>query len=416
MRRVKFNLKDKKAKETLIYLIYRFNGKRLKMSTGIKVNPKHWNSNQQLVREVKGFFEYIGYNEKLKRLEQAVGKTFTYFEIRNENPSILEFKGRVHMEIYGHNDLIDNKPRTVLAFLDEHIKHAQQSGLKKGTIEGFIQLKKVLQKMPNASSLEFKDLNSRRMEEMVTLMIDTFNYSTDQINKIQKKLITVVNRAKQESNYEINKTFYTRSPKWKVKAQGSLNSGRGLAFTSEELLRIEELNLSPRLERVRDRFLIGINTGQRYSDFSRLTKEHVITENDKLYWDFVQQKTGLRIKILVNAKCKEILKKYDGNPPSISLQKFNKYLKEICSIAEINEEQIIRKSNPRDGVVSEKRVPKWQLASSHDCRRTLATILHKKGHQLTTIRRITGHKSIRELEKYLRIDLNAPVLELENIY
>lgn len=40
-----FVLKEPTSKEgMLVYLLYRFNGTKLKYSTGQKINPKFWNS------------------------------------------------------------------------------------------------------------------------------------------------------------------------------------------------------------------------------------------------------------------------------------------------------------------------------------------------------------------------------------
>src|SRR5690606_16174618 len=50
-----------------------------------------------------------------------------------------------------------------------------------------------------------------------------------------------------------------------------------IALTLEELSRLEQLDLSnnKRLEKVRDVFLFGCYTGLRYSDFSKLKREHI---------------------------------------------------------------------------------------------------------------------------------------------
>jgi hypothetical protein len=43
-----FVLKEPTSKEeTLVYLLYRFNGSKLKYSTGQKINPKYWNPETQ---------------------------------------------------------------------------------------------------------------------------------------------------------------------------------------------------------------------------------------------------------------------------------------------------------------------------------------------------------------------------------
>lgn len=416
MNKVKFNLKDRNADESLIFLIYRYDAKRLKMSTGIKVKVKHWNDSKQSIREISGYYDYPGNNAELKRYVQSVQKAHTYFKNRGESPSILQMKEKILEFKHNRTAIIAEKPKTVVSFIKDHIATSEAVGKKRGTLQGFEQLQKVIEKMPNGKSLEFKDLTEARLNAMVKHMVDKFDYRTSQIDKIQRKLVTIVNLAKENPIYDISPAFLKRNKSWRVKLTSQDSSGEGMAFTPDELRRIEEIELIDRLDRVRDRFLVGINVGQRYSTFSKLNIDNIIDFNGEKYWDFVQPKTRTRLKLKVNDKCLEILEKYEGYPPSISLSNFNKYLKEVCELAQINDTYIIRKSNPIHGIVDEQRLPKYKLASSHDCRRTLATILHNQGKPLMNIKAITGHKRIKDLERYLKIDQSAPISEVVNLY
>ena len=203
MNKVKFNLKDRKADESLIFLIYRYDGNKFKMSTGIKVKVKHWNDAKQSIREVAGFYEYSGYNADLKRFEEAVHKAHSFFKNRGEIPSRIQMKEKILDFKYNRIVSISEKPKTVVSFIKEHIESSEAAGKNKGTTQGFEQLQKVIEKMPNGKSLEFKDLTKNRLDAMVKLMVDKFDYRTSQIDKIQRKLITIVNLARDKSIYEI---------------------------------------------------------------------------------------------------------------------------------------------------------------------------------------------------------------------
>lgn len=417
MNKVKFNLKDRQSDESLIFLIYRFDSKRLKMSTGIRIKTKHWNDSKQSIREVAGYYEYAGYNADLRSYIQSVHKAHTYFKNRGELPSILQLKEKVLQFKQNRTaSAIAEAPRTVVSFIKDHIDASREAGMKRGTLQGFEQLQRVIERMPDGKSLEFKDLTEVRLNGMVKHMVDKFDYRTSQIDKIQRKLVTIVNLAKKNPIYEISPALLNQKKSWRVKLTSQDISDEGIAFTPNELKKIEETELVDRLDRVRDRFLIGINVGQRFSTFSKLNIDNVIEFEGSKYWDFVQPKTSTRLKLKVNDKCLEILNKYDGYPPTISLTNFNKYLKEVCELAKIDDTYIIRKSNPIHGIVDTQRLPKHKLASSHDCRRTLATILHNQGMPLMKIKAITGHKRIKDLERYLKIDQSAPISEVVNLY
>jgi hypothetical protein len=74
--------------------------------------------------------------------------------------------------------------------------------------------------------------------------------------------------------------------------------------------------------------------------------------------------------------------------------KVNGWIKEIMERAGLNRKVTL------DGV---NYVPLHTVISSHVARATLITNLYKENHKLQDIIRITGHKSIEQLEPYIRI-------------
>ena len=74
MPKVTFNLKEPNCKkETLMFLIYRFNSYKLKYSTGQRVLPQHWISEKQHIRESKNFRQHETINLLLDQIEAAAG-------------------------------------------------------------------------------------------------------------------------------------------------------------------------------------------------------------------------------------------------------------------------------------------------------------------------------------------------------
>jgi hypothetical protein len=87
--------------------------------------------------------------------------------------------------------------------------------------------------------------------------------------------------------------------------------------------------------------------------------------------------------------------KYDSNlPPSLSNQKFNNYIKEVCKLAGMVETGRLHSS-------PEKEL--WQLISSHTCRRSMCTNLHIGGVNSYSIMAISGHRTERSFLKYIKI-------------
>ena len=102
---------------------------------------------------------------------------------------------------------------------------------------------------------------------------------------------------------------------------------------------------------------------------------------------------------------KEIIS--SGLPYKISMPKFNKYIKIICEIAEVNqmtEGAIVKVIEEGKGNKEKRKIngiyPKWQLMSSHVCRRSFATNLY--GILPTPlIMQITAHSSEKMLLNYI---------------
>jgi integrase len=161
-------------------------------------------------------------------------------------------------------------------------------------------------------------------------------------------------------------------------------------LTKEELDKIRSLDLVDRsnLEKVRDLFIIGCYTGLRYSDFSKICPENIITEGEGTYIVITTQKTTTRVVIPLNPVVIEIIRKYGGTiPKAYSNQKMNHFLKVIGELAGItNKVQITR---TKAGVKTKTAIPKYQLIHTHTCRKSFATNAFLSGVPTLSIMKIT---------------------------
>ena len=98
----------------------------------------------------------------------------------------------------------------------------------------------------------------------------------------------------------------------------------------------------------------------------------------------------------------KILEKYNGElPVSISNQKFNQYIKEVCKHAGLN--SMVSKSITKGGIPRSKNYKKWELVSSHTARRSFATNLYNSGFPTISIMAVTGHKTEKAFLLYIRV-------------
>lgn len=156
---------------------------------------------------------------------------------------------------------------------------------------------------------------------------------------------------------------------------------------------------SERLDNARDLFIIGLRTGLRISDFLRLKEINL----NKGFIEIETAKTGEPVIIPLHSQIKAILEKRNGKLPyTISDQKFNLYIKEICKMVGIDEPTEGAKINPKTKRKETGVYPKYELISSHTCRRSFASNLYGKLPNMV-IMAITGHQTESVFLKYIKI-------------
>jgi integrase len=125
----------------------------------------------------------------------------------------------------------------------------------------------------------------------------------------------------------------------------------------------------------------------------------------------VKTKQQVRIFLLPNAKT--ILEEYSGDKPFESLhpQLSNRRLKAIAKKAGLN--RLINITTFKGSERIDKISPLHELISFHDARRSFATILTAANFNPDLIKAMTGHRTQREFEKYIKFS-DAQINELTN--
>jgi integrase len=122
-----------------------------------------------------------------------------------------------------------------------------------------------------------------------------------------------------------------------------------------------------------------------------------------MFIDIKQQKTDKNVSIPLVPIIKEILKKRNGNfPKTISDQRYNDYIKDVCRMAQINEKIEGKVATVTEIGIRKKAgiYKKWQLITSHVGRRSFATNFYGK-LPTSYIKDITGHGTEAMLLKYI---------------
>jgi integrase len=202
-----------------------------------------------------------------------------------------------------------------------------------------------------------------------------------------------------------------------------------VTLTFPELERIRSMQFEDeRLESAKDWLLIGCYTGQRVSDLLRMNKTMLTEVKSKGGTPFqlivlTQEKTGAKVQIPVHKVVHEILAKRGGEFPSTfgrtsdsASVLFNRYIKKVCKEAGIDELTEGVKFNPLTKRNESGTFPKWELASSHVCRRSFATNHYgQKLYPLPLLMNVTAHQSEKSFLVYIdrtRDDLSLELAEI----
>lgn len=158
-------------------------------------------------------------------------------------------------------------------------------------------------------------------------------------------------------------------------------------LTDDEIRRIMERDFDiPRLEAVRDIFIFSCFCGLAYIDVAHLTRENIVTLDNRKWIIINRQKTNVQSNIPLMEIPQLIITKYEGKTkdgrllPVLSNQKINAYLKEIADLCGIK-----------------KRL------SYHLARHTFATMSLSKGVPIESVSKMLGHTNIKTTQIYARI-------------
>ncbi len=193
-----------------------------------------------------------------------------------------------------------------------------------------------------------------------------------------------------KNGYSVNTAFKD------VKIKGRETSHIALSHADLEIL--ETIELDETKSYYRDLFLIGVYSGQRFSDYKRFDRTYIEGNNIVIR----AKKTGQFSYIPLSKKLKRLLDKYDWNLHTISGQKFNDHIHEICRIAGFTE--IVNRDKFFGNKKITEKIPRYKLIASHTARRTFITLSEQRGVSHSLIMKVTGIKSLKTLENYIRID------------
>ena len=416
----RFHLRKPKAnKPTNIYLVCRINGKQVKLSTGVKVYPEHWNEEKQeayiscRLSELDNSNNTIT-NEKLTELKASFVE-YKYYLC--QHPNEME-QGVELLRKFIYKDTMVKKQETENAIHWLRNAIIADKNIGESTRADYIKQIKFFEIFLNETGrcpISFSDINLPLIKgyELYLLNKDVGKGKTTKTttvgNKVEK-IICILKRAEQQGMIDIHES---KLDKYK-KPQSRQGDENEIYLTEDEIDKIYALRLTGREEEVRDLFVLQCWIGQRFSD-TQAINEGIIKEapNGKgKVIEIVQEKKTHRVSIPLLPVAIDILNKYKNGFPIYTNQTALNYLKNIGEKAGIT--RLHNVTEDRGGEVVTTQVKAYELIGTHTARRSFICNMLKHGYDSHIIMKITGHNDAKSFKKYVRLTSeDAALLMLE---
>ncbi|MFC5409134.1 tyrosine-type recombinase/integrase [Larkinella bovis] len=375
---------------------------KIRFSSGYKVHPDDWIETVEMVVDPA-----TGRRRKRKKfqtLNRAVNRKLDvysngleeYFDKLDYYPTIAEVRAelaRIRQAELGIQSKQPEKKQpeetaamapTLFEFWDQYM--SDHTGLKaKHYVRHFKATKDHLQRF--APWADFKDITLPFANRFLQYMMK--QGVQDETAYKQLKHLRVVMRYARKSGIVIPNDFED-FPSYRSIIQRE-------ALKWDEVVALQNVDLSGSFARQRDIFLFQCYTGLRWSDLKHVRPGNMIeirSDGNEMApaLRLIQEKGRRENLVPLTDQAVELLKKYDGTLPVISGQKYNVLIKEVARKAGLNRRVVLTEYYAGQRVDVEKAL--HEIISSHMGRHTFAMIMLDRKVDITDLSDLMGHGSI----------------------
>ena len=404
----RFNLrKPRSEKPTNLYLVCRINNKQVKLSTGVKIYPDHWNEKRQEA--------YI--SVRLSEIDN-INNTIVNKKITKLKEYFIEFKHYLCM----HPDEIGES----MKLLKQHIyKDRMKKELQKPAT--FIMKQIIEAKTCAESSKKQYRSNIDKFERFLkeneipntweSMNLDTINRYQKQIikenplhphntlrNIIKGSIFNLLGIADKRldipfkwSDSNLNSFEFVKD-----KSNKELADNKKVSLTEEQLNKFYKHIITgterqiKKYTEIRDLFILQCLVGQRIGDMQKFFNGDNEMDEEAGTISIIQQKTKARAIIPLLPLAKEIISKYENKELLYYKERksiVNEALKEVAEQAGLDEPITYEENGIK------QTQPLYKLLHTHTARHTFITILCRKGIPKETVIIATGHEDTKMIDK-----------------
>ena len=402
-----FNLRQPKAnKPTNIYLVVYLNNKQVKLSTGVKVYPEHWNIRKQQAYVNARLSKLDNNNNTIAndRLSELKDMFLEFKHYLCEHPTDIENSITIlRTRIYKNTMTTEIKKKSATTVMKEIIDAKQaasstkeQQKLNVGKFERYLK--------ENNISDTWESMNLNTFESYQKYLVDNGRGSVTIRNIIQNTLFPLLKKVSER--VDIPFTWYDSNLNSfefvKDESNKELASNKKVTLTEEQLKQLydypitgTELQVRKRTE-IRDLFVLQCLVGQRVGDMQKFFNGDNEKDEEEDTISIIQQKTKARAIIPLTPLAKEIISKYQNTELKYYKPSNSNLNAELRIIAEEAGLNIPITFEDKDG----KQVkPLFELVHTHTARHTFITIMCRRDIPKETIIIATGHEDTKMIDK-----------------
>jgi integrase len=352
--------------------------------TGIKLKKRSgWN------KKTKRVFPHVDDSDYINTRLEKIYLNLKSALMANDHASALDLD----------NALSGNTTTSKLSFLDFCQQFYEVRKASGRYSLGILKVYKVINNLffeyqiHKGTVLTFKDLSRELLTDFQRFLTKDKGHSHNTISRTFKTLSTVCNEAK-KLGYQVRDDYKSFSIPEKLTPK--------IYLTLEELHALNNASYPENIRQAVDIFLVCAFTGLRIGNFKYLNPDSLQTIRGVEMISYHQIKGDEQHIIPVHPIVRSILLKYGGFPVRLAEQTINEKIKMAAKIAGIDKPITLVSDIGCRKVV--KIVTKYSLITNHTARRSCATNMHIMGVDHALIKKMTGHKTEKNLLKYIRID------------
>lgn len=409
-----FNLRQPKGeKPTNIYLVVRLNRKQVKLTTGVKIYPEHWNIKRQKAYISMRLTEIDNINNTIvnNKLTELRTRFIDFKHYLCEHPdmsgeSISILRNYIYKGTMGREQK-QSQPATLIMKQIINAKEAgestkRQQNLNVGKFERFLK--------NNNISNSWKSMNLETFNQYQQYLINENSSPITIKNIIKDTLFALPKRADKRLDIPFRwiESNLNSFELIKDKSNKELADNKKVALTEEQVMQLYNCKINAktpiqqnRLNEVKDLFVLQCLVGQRISDMPKFFNDEKEIDEEHNTISFIQQKTGARAIIPLMPLAKEIISKYKDKEIKYyrdDNSAVNEYLKEVAKQAGLNENITFEDKGVR------QTKPLHRLIHTHTARHTFITIMCRKNVPKEVLIIATGHEDTMLIDKvYLHL-------------